>query len=574
MQVYFYFICSNILLELKRRKQSKCISTELPLLSEDEVRHMFKLLKSMGSVSPEFYAHWAFFEISQGRVGKGLSILQTGVESLDNDLLHRALELANNGDPFLFLFPLQRIKREELQLEGRNDEGRREEARKEEKRKEEGRKEEERKEEERNDEARKEEARREEERKEEVKMDEVQKEVKKDEANLTASTITTASSQSNTTLRLKRLGLGPPVRTSPIQDEEYKIPPTPLTNFNYAVPVMATPIQTDDKSTVIVNGQSYKVLEMIGKGGSSKVYKIIQNSQLFALKRVKLKGLDKATLGGYINEISHLQELKGSPFIINLHDFEINRESGYLFMILEFGEIDLARLLKQQSRKSLNFIRNLWQQMLEIVDFIHKQRIVHCDLKPANFLLVKGTLKLIDFGISKTIMNDTTNIVRDSQVGTVNYMSPEALAENSSTTRKLKIGRPSDVWSLGCILYEIVYDKPPFALFSSLVLRLQKIMDPSYEIEYPSDSFVTASLKDAIQKCLIRSARERWTIPQLLQHQLLHPQEIPLDSVVVSKSKLEFLVEQVMKLKQDQHTNVNMSMLSSKIVQLFIESNK
>ena len=54
--------------------------------------------------------------------------------------------------------------------------------------------------------------------------------------------------------------------------------------------------------------------------------------------------------------------------------------------------------------------------MLEAVNTIHEERIVHSDLKPANFMLVKGSLKLIDFGIAKAIMNDTTNIQRDSQV--------------------------------------------------------------------------------------------------------------------------------------------------------------
>lgn len=57
-----------------------------------------------------------------------------------------------------------------------------------------------------------------------------------------------------------------------------------------------------------------------------------------------------------------------------------------------------------------------WQQILLAVKTIHEERIVHSDLKPANFLLVRGSLKLIDFGIAKAIMSDTTNIQRDSQV--------------------------------------------------------------------------------------------------------------------------------------------------------------
>lgn len=95
--------------------------------------------------------------------------------------------------------------------------------------------------------------------------------------------------------------------------------------------------------------------------------------------------------------------------------------------------------------------------MLEAVHVIHEEKIVHTDLKPANFVSVKGVLKLIDFGIAKAIANDTTNIHRETQVGTANYMSPEALEETTkSDGRKImRLGRASDVWSLGCILYQV-----------------------------------------------------------------------------------------------------------------------
>lgn len=96
--------------------------------------------------------------------------------------------------------------------------------------------------------------------------------------------------------------------------------------------------------------------------------------------------------------------------------------------------------------------------MLEAVHTIHEEKIVHSDLKPANFVLVRGELKLIDFGIAKAIGNDTTNIQRDQQIGTLNYMSPEAILEETTRSngqKIMKLGRASDVWSLGCILYQV-----------------------------------------------------------------------------------------------------------------------
>jgi serine/threonine-protein kinase TTK/MPS1 len=63
--------------------------------------------------------------------------------------------------------------------------------------------------------------------------------------------------------------------------------------------------------------------------------------------------------------------------------------------------------------------------MLEAVQIIHEEKIVHSDLKPANFVLVKGQLKLIDFGIANAIANDTTNIHRDHQVSLLPILLPD-----------------------------------------------------------------------------------------------------------------------------------------------------
>ena len=168
-----------------------------------------------------------------------------------------------------------------------------------------------------------------------------------------------------------------------------------------------------------VNGVPYSRLELIGKGGSSKVYKIMTTQgKILAMKRVKLDGADESMIFSYKNEITLLNRLKGCDSIIKLYDSEIDQANGYITMIMEYGEIDLAKLLHRQQGKAINenFIRLYWQQMLEAVHAIHEERIVHSDLKPANFLVVEGSLKLIDFGIAKAIQNDTTNIVRESQV--------------------------------------------------------------------------------------------------------------------------------------------------------------
>ncbi|KAL2317764.1 hypothetical protein Fmac_031640 [Flemingia macrophylla] len=301
-----------------------------------------------------------------------------------------------------------------------------------------------------------------------------------------------------------------------------------------------------------VNGKLYQRLGKIGSGGSSEVHKVISSDcTIYALKKIKLKGRDYATAYGFCQEIEYLNRLKGKNNIIQLIDYEVTdkalfegvingsfsnkdgrvRDDGYIYMVLEYGEIDLAHMLSQKwkeldgSNQTIdeNWLRFYWQQILQAVNTIHEKRIVHSDLKPANFLLVKGSLKLIDFGIAKAIMSDTTNIQRDSQVGTLSYMSPEAFMcnESDASGNIIKCGRPSDIWSLGCILYQMVYGRTPFSDYKTFWAKFKVITDPNHEITYEPIS--NPWLLDLMKRCLAWDRNERWRIPQLLQHPFLVP---------------------------------------------------
>ncbi|KAJ7006698.1 serine/threonine-protein kinase MPS1 isoform X2 [Populus alba] len=318
-----------------------------------------------------------------------------------------------------------------------------------------------------------------------------------------------------------------------------------------------------------VNGKLYQRLGKIGSGGSSEVHKVISSDcTIYALKKIKLKGRDYGTAYGFCQEILYLNKLKGKNNIIQLIDYEVTdkallhevmsssisnkdgrvKDDGCIYMVLEYGEIDLAHMLAQKWKEmdssnqtiNENWLRFYWQQILQAVNTIHEERIVHSDLKPANFLLVKGSLKLIDFGIAKAIMNDTTNIQRDSQVGTLSYMSPEAFMCNESDANgnTIKCGRPSDIWSLGCILYQMVYGRTPFSEFKTFWAKFKVITDPNHEITYEPVS--NPWLLDLMKKCLAWDRNERWRIPQLLQHPFLVP-PVPTQPSVSQKQGCKLL---------------------------------
>ena len=204
------------------------------------------------------------------------------------------------------------------------------------------------------------------------------------------------------------------------------------------------------------------------------------------------------------------------PFIVKHFDSFMTQDEK-LCIVMEFADSgDLTSKIKlcHQRRKRLteNDILNIITQILLGIKHVHDRKVIHRDLKCDNVFITKeGKVKIGDFGISKVLMHTMQKGM--SMAGTPNYFSPEIISGQPYTSK-------TDVWSIGCILYELCALKPAFNdVGSGLSGLAAAIQSGEYD---PVPSCYSSELNDLLESMLNTDSKQRLDIEQILALPIIH----------------------------------------------------
>ncbi|DBA05380.1 TPA: hypothetical protein N0F65_007542 [Lagenidium giganteum] len=254
----------------------------------------------------------------------------------------------------------------------------------------------------------------------------------------------------------------------------------------------------------------FLLLKEIGEGAFSIVHKGVSRltGQLHAIKCSKASAALEEEVG-ILRKLSH-------PNVVSLEG--VYKEDEMYYVVMDFlGDGDLCDLLIRRQRLNEHDAKVIVYQVIMAIDYLHRRNILHRDIKPENILTHGNIVKLADFGLAKQLPNASSMLKRSC--GTLEYAAPEILCGRA-------YGLKSDIFSLGVVLYVLLYGAFPFSVESAAALQRMERFPDGVDVRDMSClsrqneqwKLVSPEAQDILLKMLTANEKERPSAKDLLQH--------------------------------------------------------
>eukprot|EP00826_Nyctotherus_ovalis_P042295 TRINITY_DN4331_c0_g2_i3.p1 TRINITY_DN4331_c0_g2~~TRINITY_DN4331_c0_g2_i3.p1 ORF type:complete len:798 (-),score=249.92 TRINITY_DN4331_c0_g2_i3:143-2536(-) len=291
--------------------------------------------------------------------------------------------------------------------------------------------------------------------------------------------------------------------------------------------------ESDDQSGPDIDEINIKLVDFLGSGGEGRVYlaEILSLNERVALKQFEIK-TDQSNSKKIIRTLSDEVELVKSlshPNIIKYYSLRKSNRNKLqnaveynLFMEYMDGGSLAENIRKHSEGLPREKVQDIVRQVLSGLEYLHARNIIHRDLKPGNILANKefDTFKITDFGISTQVKENMTN-ARRTRAGTPWYMAPEVILDEPYSYA-------ADIWSLGCLCFELLTGHKPYASFGGMQAMLQMVKheSPLEACDAKVRKTLSADALDFLKLCWIAKPGNRPKVGMLLRHRFLKKNEL------------------------------------------------